>query len=175
VTLFLSFRRKSRSLINQGVPTRDCHSGLAPLSTSSTHSLQRLGQVLDLCVPPCQSVAFNTLTPYFAGVLALISHLLWYWGSPPGERPFEPCVEAILTMNSVTGGQRRRGQPRRPHRSLRAYRELLQAPRVLYRRAANGCHDRHNCEDHDRGIERLRNRDKGNKTGSSKCVTNGDI
>jgi hypothetical protein len=60
-----------------------------------------------------------------AGILSRISHLLWYWGSPPGERPFEPCVEAILTMNSVTGGQGRRGQPRRPHRSLRAYRELL--------------------------------------------------
>ena len=31
---------------------------------------------------------------------------------------FIPCLEAILTTNSVTGGQRRRSQSRRPHRSL---------------------------------------------------------
>ena len=49
-------------------------------------------------------------------------------------------------MNNVTGGQRRQGQPRCPHRSLRAYGELLQAPRISYRSTANGCDDRHNVK-----------------------------
>ena len=41
---------------------------------------------------------------------------------------FRPCVEAILTMTSILGGQRCRIEPRRTHRSLRAHGELLQAP-----------------------------------------------
>ena len=41
---------------------------------------------------------------------------------------FGPCVEAILTMTSILGGQRCRIEPRRTHRSLRAHGELLQAP-----------------------------------------------
>ena len=41
---------------------------------------------------------------------------------------FGPCVEAILTMTSIIGGQRCRIEPRRTHRSFRAHGELLQAP-----------------------------------------------
>ena len=77
----------------------------------------------------------------FAGILTRIRHLLWHRGSPPSERwLFVSCI-AILTTNHVTGGQRCKGQPRRPCRSLRAYGELLQAPRVSYRCTANRCHD----------------------------------
>ena len=78
-----------------------------------------------------------------AGILARVSNLLWDWGSPPGERQlFEPYIlEVVLTMNYVTGSQRCQGQPRRPRRSLRAYRELLQAPRIPYRSTANRCDD----------------------------------
>ena len=77
-------------------------------------------------------------------------------------------------MKSVTGGQGCRSEPRSPRRSLRAYRELLQAPRVLYRSAANRRDDRHNCEDHGRSAEHLRDCDEGDEAGSSECVALGD-
>jgi hypothetical protein len=77
----------------------------------------------------------------FVGILACIRHLLWYWGSPPGERLFGYWVGVILTTNFLTDGQGRRSQPRSTHRSLRAYRELLQAPRISYSSAANRCND----------------------------------
>ena len=89
------------------------------------------------------------LVANFSGILTHISNLLWAWGSPPSERLIGPCLEANLTTNDVTGGQRCRSQPRCPHRSLRAYGEFLQAPRISYCSTANRCDDRHNCENHD--------------------------
>ncbi|KAI9436578.1 hypothetical protein H4582DRAFT_399587 [Lactarius indigo] len=50
---------------------------------------------------------------------------------------FEPCVKASLTPEYVTGSQGCRSKPRRPHRSLRAHRELLHTSRVLYHGSTN--------------------------------------
>jgi hypothetical protein len=83
---------------------------------------------------------------------------------------FDPCVDVILTLEYISGGQRCRSEPRRPHRSLRARGELLQAPRDLFLSATNRRDDRHNSEDHDRGAEHLRDRNEGNETGPSECV-----
>ncbi|KAH8992311.1 hypothetical protein EDB86DRAFT_1498854 [Lactarius hatsudake] len=64
---------------------------------------------------------------------------------------------------------------RRPHRSLRAYRELLQAPRVLYFSATNRRNDGHDHKDNDRSAKHLRDRNEGDEAESSECVAFRDI
>ena len=66
------------------------------------------------CLPPPLSPSSQVFSPasvIFSGIGVLLQV------SALSER----CARAILIMNYVTGGQRCRGQPRRPHRSLRAY------------------------------------------------------
>jgi hypothetical protein len=74
-------------------------------------------------------------------------------------------------MKFISGGQRCRSEPRCANRSVRAYRKLLQTPRNLYFSATDKRNDRHHSEDHDRGAEHLRNRNEGNETGPSECVS----
>ena len=83
---------------------------------------------------------------------------------------FDPGVEAILTMKFLSGSQRCRMRPRCHYRSLRTYRKLLQASRVLYSSAANGRNDRHNRKDNGRSVEHLRDCDQGNEAEPSECV-----
>jgi hypothetical protein len=64
----------------------------------------------------------------FVGILARIGDLLRYWGTPLGERRlWFMCGRDSLVMFFL-GGQRCRSEPRCAHRSVRAYRKLLQTP-----------------------------------------------
>jgi hypothetical protein len=65
-----SFRTKSRSLMNQGVPTRGYYGGRTRLSTSSTDPPQCPSKVSDSWVPFSQPVYILPLSTKFAGVLA---------------------------------------------------------------------------------------------------------
>jgi hypothetical protein len=73
-------------------------------------------------------------------------------------------------MKFILGGQRCRSEPRYAHRSVRAYRELLQTPRDLYLGATDRRDDRHHSEDHDRGAKHLRDCNEGNEAEPSECV-----
>ena len=69
------------------------------------------------------------------------------------------CVNVTLTPKSVTGRQRRRGDPRDPRRTLRANRKLFQAPRILYYCTANRSNDRYNRQDYGGSTEHPCSRD----------------
>jgi hypothetical protein len=77
-------------------------------------------------------------------------------------------------MKFISGGQRRRIQPRCARRSLRANRELLQTPRVLHLSSADRRDDGHHSKDHGRGAEHLRDRNERNETGPSEYITLSD-
>ena len=105
---------------------------------------------------------FSPANVIFAGVGVLLSVNIL----------LDPCLP---TLNSVTGSQGCRSEPRRPRRSLWEHRELLQAPRVLYRSASDRRHDGHNCEDYGRSAGHPRNCNEGDKARSSEWVVLCDI
>ena len=67
------------------------------------------------------SQVFSPASVIFSGIGVLLS-----------VRPTSLMLAWGQFMKSLVGGKGCRSQPRRSHRSLRAYRELLQATRVLY-------------------------------------------